>query len=374
MIGPYPGSPEKIDGGAASALTYLSEELASRPGIELIGVRIADTTTASKDGSAFGWPVIDVPLGRLGLATLYRQQRRQFGELLRRYRPGIVHGQGIDLPGYIAVKSGFPSVVTVHGILGEEIRYGADVFARLRSRLTGLLMEQPTVRSAKNVISISPYVTEHYGNRISGRVHEIPNAISPRYFNSPRKPEKGRLLFAGRIIRRKGAVDLVAAFAKAKGPGARLVFAGAATEPAYEQLVRQEISRLGIANEVDFLGLLDEGRMLNEFTRAEALVLPSYQETAPMVIQQAMAAGLPVVATRICGIPYQIQHDVSGLLYTAGEVDELTALLRRLGNEQSLSDRLGAAGRAVAIQRFHASKVADATLAAYQSILGNRDA
>ncbi len=86
--------------------------------------------------------------------------------------------------------------------------------------------------------------------------------------------------------------------------------------------------------------------MLEEFSRAEALVLPSYQETAPMVIQQAMAAGLAVIATKICGVPYQIEHDVTGLLYTAGSVDELATLLRRLGTEPSLGKRLGEAARA----------------------------
>jgi len=369
MIGPYPGSPDKIDGGAASALTYLSQELASRPGIELIGVRIADNSTAAKGVSNFEWPIVELPLGRLGLTTLYRQQRKHFEGLLRRYRPDIVHAQGTDLPGYLAVNSGVPSVVTVHGILGEETKYGADALTRVRSLLTGVLLEYPTVRRATDLISISPYVTEHYGNQISGRVHEIPNAIAPRYFGIRRAPEKGRLLFAGRIIKRKGVVDLVRAFAKVREDGAKLIFAGAATEPDYGRLVRQEVARLSLVEQVEFLGLLDETTMLEEFSRAEALVLPSYQETAPMVIQQGMAAGLAVIATRICGVPYQIQHEETGLLYTAGAVDDLAMLIQRLGTERALGKRLGEAARAAAVGRFHATKVADATLAAYESIL-----
>jgi len=371
MIGPYPGSPDKIDGGAASALTYLSQELASRPGIELIGVRIADTSTAAKGGSNFEWPIVDLPLGRLGLLTRYRQQKSHFDRLLQRYRPDIVHAQGIDLPGYLAVNSSVPSVVTVHGILSEETKYNTNALARARSFLTGVLLECPTVRRATDLISISPYVTKHYSNEINGRVHEIPNAIAPRYFDIRRSPEKGRLLFAGRIIKRKGVVDLVHAFAKVHEDGAKLVFAGAATEPGYERLVRQEVARLGLAEQVEFLGLLDEPKVLEEFSRAEVLVLPSYQETAPMVIQQAMAAGLAVIATRICGVPYQIQHDVTGLLYTVGAVDDLATLLRRLGTEQSLAKRLGEAARAAAVERYHAVKVVDATLAAYEAVLRN---
>jgi glycosyltransferase involved in cell wall biosynthesis len=370
MIGPFPRSPESIDGGAASALTYLSQELASRPDVELVGIRIADSTTVSRGEGRFTWPIHDLPLGRLGLPTLYRSQRKYLGRLLREYRPDIVHAQGIDLPGFVAVKSGFPSVVTVHGVLGEETKFGVDARARARSFLTEILMERPTVTHAKDLISISPYVTQHYGRRITGRVHEIPNPISQRYFEVKREPQRGRLLFAGRIIKRKGVIDLVRAFAQVRQTNATVVLAGASTEPDYEQLVRQEISRQRLSAQFEFRGLLDESAVLSEFSRAEALVLPSYQETAPMVIQQAMAAGLPVIASRICGIPYQIQHEMTGLLYTAGSTSELALLMRRLWTEPQLGPSLAAAARESAIRNYHAASVADATIVSYKIILG----
>ena len=85
-------------------------------------------------------------------------------------------------------------------------------------------------------------------------------------------------------------------------------------------MLRRIAGELGIAPKVEFTGLLDEPSLIREFERAEALVLPSFQETAPMVVQQAMAAGLAVVASRVGGIPYQIRHEVSGLLFEAGNV------------------------------------------------------
>jgi glycosyltransferase involved in cell wall biosynthesis len=369
MIGPYPGSPDKIDGGAASALTYLSQELASRPGIDLIGVRIADTRTASRSSGKFAWPVVDLPLGRLGLSTLYRRQRRDFAGMLQRYRPDVVHGQGVDLPGFIAVHCGLPSVVTVHGILGEETRYEAGLSARVRSSLTGVLLERPTIRRATDLISISPYVSRHYRNLMRGRVHEIPNPISQRYFDIKRDPERGRLLFAGRIIRRKGVLDLVRAFGDAFEESDCLVLAGAATDRDYDRLVRQEAAHRGIIARVEFRGLVDEAAILEEFSRASALVLPSYQETAPMVIQQAMAAGIPVIATRICGIPDQIEDGATGLLYEAGAVDQLAGLIRRLRMDPLLAARIGEAARMAATGRYRAAPVADATLRAYEAIL-----
>ena len=90
-----------------------------------------------------------------------------------------------------------------------------------------------------------------------------------------------------------------------------------------------------------------------------------------MVIQQAMAAGLTVIASNICGVPYQIEHDVTGLLFEPGNLVQLSSLLSRLGEDPSLSRRLGNASITVASARFHASTVAAATRRAYDLALVN---
>ena len=101
-------------------------------------------------------------------------------------------------------------------------------------------------------------------------------------------------------------------------------------------------------------------------------MLPSHQETAPMVVQQAMAAGLAVVATNVGGIPQQVQHDTTGLLFGPGDVHALAANLRRLHDEPGLASRLGAAGRVVASERYRADEVAMATRAVYVQALAAR--
>ncbi len=151
----------------------------------------------------------------------------------------------------------------------------------------------------------------------------------------------------------------------------KVVLAGAAPDKSYENLVRMESARLGLSNIVVFAGLLDEASLQAEFSRAEALLLPSYQETAPMVVQQAMAAGLAVIASKVGGIPYQIQHDATGLLFEPGNVDELAELLRRLASDSSLAPRLGTAARELASARYDANEVARATLSVYESVLSS---
>ena len=77
-----------------------------------------------------------------------------------------------------------------------------------------------------------------------------------------------------------------------------------------------------------------------------------------MVVQQAMAAGLAVVASRVGGIPQQVEHDVNGLLFDAGDVEALASLLARLHDEPGLASRLAKAGRIRAERRYDAASVA----------------
>jgi glycosyltransferase involved in cell wall biosynthesis len=291
-------------------------------------------------------------------------------DLVRQHRPDIIHGQGVDVAGYLSVNLGLPSVVTVHGLLSENARYQTHFTTRARAIVAGMLTERRTIRRATDLIAVSPFVTEYYGPQIAGRVHDVPNAISPRFFGLKRVPERGRYLFAGRIAHGKGLFDLLHAIAGNVSTVTNVVLAGAAPDKSYESEVRRESERLGLSNVVTFAGLLNEEELLGEFSRSEALLLPSHQETAPMVIQQAMAAGLPVIASRVGGIPHQIQHDATGLLFEPGNVDELTGMLRRLASDGSLGPRLGTAARKAAGERYDANEVARATISVYECVLG----
>src|SRR5262245_6211554 len=118
MIAPFPESPQRINGGVAAATTYLSMALSEIDEIDLVGVRVATGRTLRAEGQ-FNWPIEDLPLERLSLSTLYSRQKARLSTLIQRHRPDIVHAQGTDVAGFVAVGSGIPSVVTVHGLLAE---------------------------------------------------------------------------------------------------------------------------------------------------------------------------------------------------------------------------------------------------------------
>lgn len=368
MLGEYPARPDSIDGGVAAVVTYLSEALAARGDVELHGVRVQGAHGGV--GKGFGYPVHDIPKGSFGLMSAYAAQRRRLGELVDEIKPDIIHAQGADLPGYLALRSGIPAVVTVHGMVGEDARFKSRLRERARGTLTSWLIERPTVRAARSVVLISPYVSNYYGKMLRGRIFDIANPVSSRYFEVPRNPLPGRLLYAGRVIPRKGVLELVRAVASMPGSlQPKLVIAGALTDRMYEKAVRKAISDTNTESRFELKGLLGEKQLLSEFETAQALVLPSFQETAPMVIQQAMAAGIPVVASRICGIPYQVRDGVSGLLVEPGDVDGLRTQLGKLLADPAMAQQFGAEARVAARTSYVASAVAEATVAAYRSTL-----
>jgi glycosyltransferase involved in cell wall biosynthesis len=366
MIGPFPRAIDRIDGGVAAAVTYLSQALVARPGIELIGVRLATGGLPPVESTKLGWHVEDLPLDRMSVSTLYLKQRYRFRELLRRFRPDVVHGQGVDLAGLLAVDSGRPAIITVHGILERCAQQQTNPIVRARARFSAWLTERPTIRRATDMIAISPYVSGYYRGEIRGRVHDIPNPVSPAFFQLERRPERGRFLYAGRIARGKGVLDLVHAVSRCESRIQRLVLAGASSDPAFDAVLRHAIRELGLDSLVELVGLLDEPALLDEFARAEALILPSYQETAPMVVQQAMAAGLAVVATDVGGIPHQIEQEVTGLLFRPGDVARLADLLTRFDVDPTLGPRLGRGGKSVATARYQSTAVAAATQGVYE--------
>jgi glycosyltransferase involved in cell wall biosynthesis len=369
IVGPFPLTRARIDGGVAAATYYLAQAMASEPGVELVGVRVVGGAVCLNQAENLGWPIVDIGLGRFSASTLFSRQLHQFESVIRSVRPDIIHAQGADVAGYLAVRSGHPAIITVHGILSECAKYRTSPVRRIRELLQAGITEQLVIGRARHVIAISPYVARYYRDRLRGTVHDIPNAVARHFFDLDRRPEPRRFLFAGRISLGKGLLDLVRAVELVPHAVNRIALAGAAPERVFESRLRAAIRKSRCGDRFEITGLLDEEAILAEFERAAALVLPSYQETAPMVIQQAMAAGLPVIATRIGGIPDLIEHEVSGLLFEPGDADGLGHLMLRLAEDPALGSRLAAAARAKAIQSFTAGRVAAATIDTYRRVI-----
>jgi glycosyltransferase involved in cell wall biosynthesis len=147
------------------------------------------------------------------------------------------------------------------------------------------------------------------------------------------------------------------------------VLAGSLEDQQYVSQLRSEVKKLGIKNQVHFPGILDAESLHEELSRASMLVLPSYQETAPMVIQEAMAAGVPVIASRVGGTRYQVRDGETGFLIDARDVQALSERMGMLLSNQAMRQSFGEAAKAFAQEEYRADAVAKKTIDIYRQIL-----
>ena len=137
----------------------------------------------------------------------------------------------------------------------------------------------------------------------------------------------------------------------------------------YARRCLQAVQAYGLGDRVQFLGSLPAVALREELATCTAVALAAYQETAPVTIAEAMAAGCPVVATAVGGVPDLIEDGQTGLLSPAADVDALAVNLRRLLDDAALAQRLGLAVQAAAPARFHPVAVAAQTRATYNQVM-----
>jgi glycosyltransferase involved in cell wall biosynthesis len=225
----------------------------------------------------------------------------------------------------------------------------------------------------RHIVSISPYIRQHYEPRVDAGFYDIDNPIDDAFFElAPGREVSNRVLFVGylRTLKRPDLALEALALARQEEPGLHLWFAGAAVEPHLVNQLHEFVASNQLEDQVRFLGHLSEPKLLEVYQEASVLLLTSELETSPMVVEQAMAAGKPVVATAVGGVPYLVDHGRTGFLVEPNEPRQVAQALVTLARDPDLRHRMGQAARQEALARFKAESVAAKMHAMYQEILG----
>ena len=376
LVGPYPVDPERIGGGVETAFVNLVEGLAASPDVDVRVLSFVRGARVARDVETGPAPVTFLPgTERLNNATLYRGDRRTLARALVSLRPDVVHAQDALGYGFTCLKVGHeaPLVVSIHGIVREELKHLPRLVDRVRTRVARVPMERYCVRHARYLVQPTRYPELYFGDEIRGRIVDVGNAISGRFFAVEPAPEPGRVLYSGAIMLRKRLLDLVEAIAgvRASVPDVRLRVAGAPSDVPYAAAVRERIAELDLEEHVSLLGALTPEQLAEEYRHAALYVLPSGQETSPMGIGEAMAAAVPVVATRTGGVPYLVDEGVTGFVVDVGDIDALGSRIAEvLGDEEGRAE-LSVAARAAALRRFRGDVVAARVLDVYRTALAD---
>lgn len=297
-----------------------------------------------------------------------------FTWLLLTFRTALVHAH-VSMRGSLWRKSVFLGLARIFRIPTVFHLHGS-AFTEFYERECGPLrrcLVRRTLERATAVIALSENRREYLA-RIApaARIVVIPNmadvaAIQAGIARSRATRSASTLLFLGEIGQRKGIYDLVRALRPIAGahPDVRLVAGGTGEIEQVRALARE----LGVGERLLLPGWVSgeaKARLLGE---AAIYVLPSYRENLPVSILEAMAAGLPIVSTRVGGIPDLVRHGAEGFLTEPGAPSELAHQIMQLLADRDLRERLGASAKRRAIEEFSPSAIEASLEALYESTL-----
>jgi glycosyltransferase involved in cell wall biosynthesis len=236
------------------------------------------------------------------------------------------------------------------------------------------LAESFGLRGARRLIAVSASLERHLLQRgfPAARVRCIPNGVpvGERLRRAYRPGEELTLGMIALFRPRKGIEVLLEAMARLRQQevSVRLHAVGPFETPEYERSVLELARQLGVAGAVTWAGFRSD--MAAEFRQMQLFVLPSlYGEGMPMVVLEAMAAGLAVVSTRVEGIPEVVRHEQDGLLAAPGDAADLAAALRRFARGEVDAAALGDSGWQRQRERFSDLSMAAGVAGVYREVL-----
>jgi glycosyltransferase involved in cell wall biosynthesis len=312
-----------------------------------------------------------------------------------RYVPKLVSEEDIDLlhfghhmTGLLMELKGLdiPAVTTVHTtIQGQRsgTRMSGMKFWDLEFSEKATYLTYPLLRLTeiiyfsrhRHYITVSEWMKrqlrEQYPRINHSEISVIHNSVDTRTFcpDDTRKPTKDVVLFTGRIIAAKGIRCLIEAIPRIlkEHPEAFFLFIGPSDFSPYQR----QLKDLGIPEgNSAFLGYLKDRGELVEYLRSSSVyVAPTLYENLPIRILEAMACGVPVVASNIAAIPEAICDNVNGMLVEPGSVDDLASVVCLLLSDSSLRKRIGYEARKTVFEKFDSEVNAGKTAEVYQKVL-----
>ena len=350
-------------GGAQTVLDQLCRQLVRlghRP------VVVAPPAREPFDDRSLGYPVV----------RHRRQWSKRFGvrailpmllALHARHRFDLVHCHAAYPQAYVAESlrrlTGIPLVVRPHGadvLPGEVIRRARRLESRMRMALgaaDAVIAQGESLRDVITELGVDP-----------GRITIINNGVDVAAFAAaePFPHHRPYLLGLGSLVPHKGFDLLVEAYARLRDPRVDLLIAGEGRE---QSALAGLIQRRGLGDRVRLLGPITGDRKTSLYRSADFFVCPSRREPFANVILEALASGLPVVATDVGGNREMVRPEVNGLLCRPESPPALAAAIQRLLDEPQVVGRLRAAA-VPSVADHDWPRVAERYVEVYRSVVG----
>jgi glycosyltransferase involved in cell wall biosynthesis len=359
MVGPKSFPP--TIGGIETHVYEIATRMASRGHKVTV---IVPKASGTRDGTVDGVNVVRVPC----ISNRYMLKLSMIPWIMRRLdeRPdAIVHAHDAT-GGFASAVKVHPDrfVYTMHGTAASSADWPTPFRQGIRR------MQRKALRRAKHVFCTDSRAAEH-AKAIRSQLEILSSGVDASAYSRhagmrPEAYEDGKFvfLFVGRLAKVKGVDILLRALRMMPAEARRgMIMAFVGDGP-----LRNEV--LASAKEIEeirFIGTVDHASIPPYYSHADAYVLPSLSEGLPMSLLEAMAAGLPSIASDVGGISTQIQRDAL-MLVKPGDPEALARALQELRTDRGLRETMGMKGRALVQEEFSWDKIVDRILEVYSSL------
>jgi len=291
---------------------------------------------------------------------------------LKKIQPDIVHAQGTERDCAIsAVFQKIPKVLTIHGnirAITKLHRSSLFSFWWIQSQLEAFCLPR-----FAGVVCISKY-TQQQVSDLAKKTWLLPNATENLFFQfRPAAVDSSTpplVLVVANVDRRKNQNALI----QALDPLARKLkfivkFYGRCGEDSYGKEFRSLIEARPWCS---WGGMIGREKLRDEFARATTLFLPTREDNCPMVVLEAQASGVPVIASNVGGVPDLVEDGVTGLLTNPDFPSTMPIALEKILSDKVLAARLAEGGRKKALARYHPNVIATRHLKIYEEVLSAR--
>ena len=362
-----------------SWIVNLGNALAKRDDIELHIITatsgIPKNQVVSKDGitfhvirHTFPFTVRGFPrYMRLDVLTRWTELRRQIRRILLELQPDMIHVHGTEYGyGLAALETKIPTIVSIQGIVKLLAQVAPCFFYNRQAPF-----ESHIIRTAKYFGTRTEWADSFIRSlNKTAVIYDMPEAVNPLFFDTATNLANQNILMVGAVEQRKGIEDALHAMSLvvAACPGAKLLVVGVGT-PAYLEHLKLLTKSARIDGNVEWLGSKTAEEIATLHESSAILIHPTHIDNSPNSVAEAMASGLPVIASDVGGLPSMIENGVTGLLTEPRNSSQLAEAIISLLQNGAKRAQLANRAKEVALERHFPSTVAQKTINVYQDMI-----
>lgn len=375
QIGPFPQSIERIQGGVEASVFGLSKVQSASYEVHVFDIpRIGGSRCVEKVEGV----IVHRFCNQGGRQFVAGRQVKVMAKEIQTLRPDVCHIHGTSLFAWLMYrelkKMGLPVIVTVHGLVWVEKRNALKKGISAKKIFQYIYqgwVEKRFLSQLPMAIVDTEYVKERvseYPIRRKPLMHVIPQGIDETFFSLRCSKDSKMILSVGAIGERKGHLITLKAFelAKRKGMNAQLVIVGTVADRQYLERLQNAINQSEFSDELSLLTELSDEKLKQLYEKAHLFVLHSEEESQGIVFAEAMAMGLPVVATRVGGVPWVIGDGRNGFLSEYGDIEAFAGHIQNLMTKDTLWKSMSDASLEMA-QAYHWHVICDEIIQIYRS-------